>query len=150
MSIDIVKQIDDLVASKTFSLDALEGIKAIKDEHQRVLRDLQTKTEMLDLKREQIVAMGEELNRKQAQIDELQTKVKCMSQLASDGDAAIWEKKIAEASAAAYKDALYTVFKPSAVRETIQRNHTVMVPTGNGGGYPQAVSNQDIIVREDA
>lgn len=149
MSIDIVKQIDDLVASKTFSLDALEGIKAIKDEHQRVLRDLQAKAEMLDLKRQENLALREEIGRKQAAIEELQTKVEGMSLQASNGAAAIWEKKIAEASAAAYKDALQIVFKPNAVRESVHHSIPVMV-TSNGNSYPQNVQHQQHITREDA
>jgi hypothetical protein len=42
------------------------------------------------------------------------------------------------------------VFKPNAVRETIQRNHSVWVTNPGGGGYPQSLVNEDKIVREDA
>jgi hypothetical protein len=42
------------------------------------------------------------------------------------------------------------VFKPNAVRENIQRQHSVWVPNNNGGGYPQTMVNQDQVVREDA
>ncbi len=133
MSNDLLKQIDDLVATKTFNLDALEGIKAIKDslqqtveKHQALEKRYKTLFDENERNKETIERLSELANERLKQIDlltggELKAKE------------AVWEKLIAEASANAYKDALYTVFKPSAVRETIQRN--VMKPVeGNPGG----------------
>lgn len=145
----IMQQIDDLVAKQTFSLDALEGIKKIKDtlaetiaerdahkaseeNHRRVANDLAAK----------VSSMGTELNAALATINCLEADLKA----ARD---AVWEKKIAEASAMAYRDAMGIVFKPHAVRESVLRNHTVVVPSSGGAGYTQTVQNQDNIVKED-
>jgi hypothetical protein len=146
----ILQQIDDLVASKTFGLDALEGIKAIKDNLQSTLNERdRLKKEVIDL-----------LQKNSRQFDDIERlngllagqakQVEAMRDAVAKGNDAVWEKKIAEAGAAAYKDAMAMVFKPNAVREVVQRQHSVWVPTSGGGGYPQTMVNEDKIVREDA
>lgn len=145
----IMQQIDDLVASKTFSLDALEGIKKIKDAMTQAI-----------MERDEYKKQGDSLHTKLT--EEITTNTQLKEQLAAAkikteslevelkaAAAAIWEKQIAEASADAYKDALHTVFKPHAVRETIMRNHAVAVPVANGSGYLQTVQNTDNVIRED-
>ena len=133
MSTDLLKQIDDLVATKTFNLDALEGIKAIKDGLERS-EGLRKETQK---RYEEMCAVNEKKGEEIARLSDANKKLSNTIDLLKGGEAkareAVWEKLIAEASANAYKDALYTVFKPSAVRETIQRN--VMKPVeGNPGG----------------
>lgn len=148
MSQDLLKQIDDLVASKTFNLDALDGIKQLKDNLKVTIDNLDATTEMLKMERHRSLELGDMLGKEQGRTAELQRKLDGMCDLANKGAEAIWEKKIAEASASAYKDALYTVFKPSAVRESVHHNSVVMYPGANGnGGYPQTVQTRDDIVR---
>ncbi len=135
MSNELLKQIDDLVASKTFNLDALEGIKAIKDSLRASIESkdaLEKRYKTLfdenERNKEAIERLSEIANERLKQIDVLKGgELKAKE--------AVWEKLIAEAKAGAYQDALYTVFKPSAVRETIQRSVAVPVaghPGGNG------------------
>lgn len=155
MSNDLLKQIDDLVASKTFNLDALDGIKSLKDSLKETLEErasLQRKYEGLyetsNKQSEEIQRLVEVVHNLQRQVDQLKGgELKAKE--------AVWEKLIAEAKAGAYQDALYTVFKPSAVRETIQRNVAVPVeghPGGNGysptGGYVSNASESETITKE--
>lgn len=147
---DLLKQIDDLVASKTFNLDALEGIKQIKDRLAAVIAENERLAKQIKLTQEDMLAETRKREAAEANAKELQQRLIGMNDIATKGADAIWERKVAEASAAAYKDALYTVFKPNAVRENIHRNHTVVVPTGPNTGYTQAVQNQEHIMREDA
>ena len=149
MSQDLLKQIDELVASKTFNLDALDGIKKLKDDLKVTIDNLDATTEMLKMERSRSLELQDMLRKEQEQTAQLNTKLNGMADLANKGAEAIWEKKVAEASASAYKDALYTVFKPNAVRETIQHTMPVMAST-NGNSYPQTVTHQQQSTREDA
>lgn len=119
MSSDLLKQIDDLVASRTFNLEALEGIKAIKDELSKKLSEIEfLKNQNKDLRDEvQTLKSGNETNGNR--IEELNQQIAANAKIVEDGKKAVWEKQIAAASAAAYQDALQTVFKPSTVRETV-------------------------------
>lgn len=150
MSADLLKQIDELVASKTFNLDALDAIKKLKDDLQRTLDTLESTSEML--RRERLRSSElETLNQKQgARIEFLDSLIKANEDRVMKGAEAIFEAAKHKAVAEAWQGAMAMVFKPNAVRETVQRNHTVMVPSPGGGGYPQAVQNQDHIIREDA
>lgn len=119
MSNDLLKQIDDLVASRTFNLEALEGIKAIKDELSKKLSEIETlKTQNKNLRDEvETLKTGNQTNG--MRIEELSKQITANAAIVEAGQKAIWEKQIAAASAAAYQDALQTVFKPSTVRETV-------------------------------
>lgn len=149
MSQDLLQQIDELVASKTFNLDALDGIKKLKDDLKKTLDSLDSTKEMLKLTQQQRLDLADKLSKEESHSAELQRRINDMADAAAKGSEAIWEKKVAEASAAAYKDALYTVFRPNAVRETIHHTMPVMA-SSNGNSYPQTVSHQQQVTREDA
>lgn len=149
MSQDLLKQIDDLVASKTFNLDALDGIKALKDSLKQTLDNLEATKDLLKQEKAATAKLNARVSELEASKSDLQAKIIGMTDLATKGSEAIWQKQIAEASANAYKDALYTVFKPNAVRETIQHTTPVMA-SSNGNSYPQTVTHQQHITREDA
>jgi septal ring factor EnvC (AmiA/AmiB activator) len=153
----LLNQIDELVASKTFNLDALDGIKKLKDDLKKTLEErdaLQARYDTLaeahKLKAEEVVRLTEHLNEQAKTIEN-------MREVVVKGNAALWEKKIAEASAAAYKDAMAMVFKPNAVRETVQRTVAKPVqgqPGGNGyspsPGFLSTGQESETITREDA
>lgn len=130
-------QIDELVASKTFSLDALEGIRLIRDG----LREMTEKNAELQRKCEELQRNNFKLS---TEIDNLNTRNKIFAEdlekarkLSSEGQLAIHASKTSAAVADAYKDILYTIFKPSSVRETIQRQVAKPVEGSPGGnGYP--------------
>lgn len=146
----LIEQIDALVESKTFNLDALDGIKQIKDSFKDTLSSLQR---LQDKELGYIRDLSLEKSKSgeyEKEIAALKKQIAEMHSATEDGKAARFEADKHQAVADAWKSAMAMVFKPSAVRETIQRNHTVVVPTGSGSGYTQAVTNQDHIVREDA
>jgi chromosome segregation ATPase len=150
MSTDLLKQIDDLVASKTFNLDALDGIKKLKDDLGRTLGDVEhfkRELEKAEKKNQEML----NTNAWQAQkIETLNKKIADGEERVSKATDSIHEAAKHKAVAEAWQGAMAMVFKPNAVRETVQRNHSVWVPGPSGGGYAQAVSNTDNIVREDA
>ena len=146
----LLDQIDDLVASKTFNLDALEGIKQIKDSLKATLDSLHREQDMALVRTRDLTMERSKSEGYAAEIVALKKQIADMHSAAEDGKAARYEADKHKAVAEAWQGAMAMVFKPNAVRETVQRNHSVWVPTSGGGGYPQTMVNEDKIVREDA
>lgn len=122
MSQDLLKQIDELVASKTFNLDALDGIKKLKDNLSQTLEERDV------LKRRH--ADLAEINSRQS--DQLQQQIKQIEKLTKDLEASeayrakaresIYEAEKYKAVAEAWQGAMQTVFKPNTVRETVYQS----------------------------
>ena len=119
MTQDLLKQIDDLVASKTFNLDALDGIKKLKDDLMKTLEE----RDVFKRRYEDI----SEINRKQS--EQLQSQIKQIEKLTKDLELsesyrakareAIYGAEKHQAVADAWKEAMQTNFKPSTMRETV-------------------------------
>jgi hypothetical protein len=119
MSTDLLKQIDDLVASKTFNLDALDGIKKLKD-------DLTTTLEERDVFKRRCTDLGEANKRQSEAIQERDYRIEQLTKDLQTSEAYrakaredIYEAEKHKAVAEAWKEAMQTVFKPSSVRETM-------------------------------
>lgn len=150
MSVDLLKQIDDLVASKTSNLDALDGIKKLKDDLGKTLAELdQAKAELKQARADNMTINGK-LADAEKQIVMQKEFISGNAETVNKGQQAIYAAEKHRAVAEAWQSAMAMVFKPNAVRESVQRNHTVVVPNGSGSGYTTSVQNQDHIVREDA
>lgn len=148
--IDLLKQIDDLVASKTFNLEALEGIKKIKDDARKAMIEIEELEEKLKNAKAEIKSLADTNSTQALRIESLNKQVEAGKDAVEKGNVAIHEAAKQAAVANAWREAMQTVFKPNAVRENVWRNHAVVIPNGSGGGYTQTVQNQDQIVREDA
>lgn len=85
-----------------------------------------------------------------ADIAGLKKQIGDMQKAVDDGKKAVYDAEKHRAVADAWQGAMAMVFKPNAVREAVQRNHTVVMPSGSGSSYTQAVQHQDFITREDA
>jgi chromosome segregation ATPase len=122
MSNDLLKQIDDLVASKTFNLDALDGIKQLKDDLQKQI----TETEWVAKKLKDETARCEELSKLNSwqgnKIAALNKTIEDNEAAATKAREAIHEAEKHKAVAEAFKFSLETVFKPATVRETVYQS----------------------------
>ena len=146
---DILKQIDQLVADKTFSLDALDGIKAIRDalikaEHNNELltnQNVEQRKQINDLERrlEQAETMSASLN---IRLGEMELTIK-------SAEEAIYNAKKHEAVASAWREAMQTVFKPNVVRESVSRSIPVAVQSGPSSSYVQNYNDSSTVVREE-
>lgn len=154
---NLLQQIDDLVASKTFNLDALDSIKKLKDDLKKTLdeRDaLQKRYDGLyDVNNNQGIALRESATK----IAELKAELTAAQALNEAGQKAIYDADKHKAVAEAWQSAMQTVFKPNAVRETIARNVAKPVegnPGGNGycpsPGFLANGQESETITREDA
>ena len=122
MSNDLLKQIDDLVASKTFNLDALDGIKMLKDSLKKTLEERDALKKNCDMMSKDNFDRHNEIQRLSNVVEVLQAEIKQLKAGELKAKEAVWEKLIAEAKATAYEDALKTVFKPATVRETVYQS----------------------------
>lgn len=139
MSTDLLKQIDDLVASKTFNLDALDGIKKLKDDLAKQLAETELLQGQLKKSQSDNSSLREMNNEQAAKIQLLNSLMKANEETAIKGKDAIWEAKIASAVAEAYRDSLHTVFKPSSVRETVWQSVPI---SQHSNGYSTVMSYQ--------
>lgn len=147
---DILKQIDQLVADKTFSLDALDGIKAIRD----ALIEAEVNNKNL---LEENAAHIKELSKVYSQLEEAAAKASdliaenvMMKSTVAAGQEAIYTAQRHEAVANAWKEAMQTVFKPNTVRETVNRTMPIAVSGSNGGpGYVSSYGETSNVVREE-
>lgn len=147
---ELLSQIEQLVQSQTFTAAALDGIQAIKRKLELTLAELDGAQRNAKTLTDRCNALTTDNEVKSKRISELIAEIQSMKDVAAKGQKAIYLAEKHEAVACAWKEAMQTVFKPNAVRESVQRNHTVVMPSPNGAGYTQSVQNQDNILREDA
>lgn len=146
----LLQQIDELVAKHTFGLDALEGIKKLKDDLSAVTAERDNLREYGDGLRRQLDDAKAAISQKDAQIMVLTKEAESMRKAVEDGKKAVYDAEKHKAVADTWYSAMAMVFKPNTVRESVHRNHTVVIPSNGGSAYTQSVQNQDNIVREDA
>ena len=126
---DLMKHIDQMVVDNTFSLDALEGIKKLKDGFAE-----------LEHERDEAIAKADRAWKSYAETENELAKAReevalLRAQIAEDNDtvnaarAAIARADKHAAVAAAYKDAMQIVFKPTVVRENVYRNINGVTPS---------------------
>lgn len=135
---NLLDQIDDLVASKTFNLDALEGIRKLKTDLQKTLDERDSLQRRYDERYKETIQQSDLLRERNEMIHELRKELDAAKALSAAGQKAIYDAEKHQAVADTWKEAMTMVFKPNAVRETVQRQ--VMKPVegnpGNNGSYP--------------
>lgn len=154
---ELTQHIEDLVNKNTFSLEGLEAIQRIKEE----LKQQNAKNETLSKYYTELEDKNKTLNDKirelQSRCKELEQENKFLINNEKEAELSIHQAKLHKAVADAYRDAMSMVFKPNAVRETVQRQVGVPVqgnPGGNGmmatAGTVFTVPESETVTREDA
>lgn len=140
---ELLELIDSIVAKNTFSLEALESVKRLKDK-------VKSQSNLI----EKLEKYNDDLN---VENKNWQTKFRAESEKASEykskyeellkqedaAKKAIYEAEKQAAVANAYKDAMSIVFKPAFVRESVVANKQIMTP----GGYSQMVPENSSVER---
>lgn len=154
---ELLSQIEELVEHNTFTATALAGIVQIKEQLARVLAEkalLAARIEELKDDYNQVVA---ERSKLQFDVTEAIKKVEALEAEREKARQAIHEADKQAAVATAWREAMLTVFRPSATRETIQRAVARPVegtPPRDGHygspGYLATGNESETIVREDA
>ena len=153
----LLSQIDDLVAKHTFGLDALEGIKKLKDTLARVTAERDEYRANAEALTKVNMDQSNLLMQQGADIAGLKKQIADLQKAVDDGKKAVYDAEKHKAVAEAWQGAMAMVFKPNAMRETVQRNVMKPVegsPGGNGSyasaGFLASGNESETIVREDA
>ena len=148
MTNDLLQQIDDLVASKTFNLDALDGIKTLKDSLKKTLEERDTLKKNCEMMSKDNLDRHNEIERIRGINKNLEDQITQLKAGELKAKEAVWEKLIAEAKATAYEDALKTVFRPATVRETVYQS-IPLSQSSNGNTYVSPYQQETKTTKEE-
>jgi len=126
---DLLKHIDQMVVDNTFSLDALEGIKKLKDGFAELEHERDEAIAKADRAWKSYAETENELAKAQAEVALLRAQIAENNSIVEEARAAIARADKHAAVAAAYKDAMQIVFKPTVVRESVYRSTNGMTPS---------------------
>jgi hypothetical protein len=124
-----MKHIDQMVVDNTFSLDALEGIKKLKDGFAALESELALAQESAHKAYLSENKALEQRDMARDELDALRKQIAENKSLVEEARAAIARADKHAAVAAAYKDAMQIVFKPTVVRESVYRNINGVTPS---------------------
>ena len=128
---DLMKHIDQMVVDNTFSLDALEGIKKLKDGFAALERERDEAVTKADRAMSSCHEAIAETNKAQQEVALLRAQIAENKSLVEEARAAIANADKQAAVAAAYKDAMQIVFRPTVVRESVHRSTISGMTTSN-------------------
>jgi len=126
---DLMKHIDQMVVDNTFSLDALDGIKKLKDGFAELEHERDDAIAKADRAWKSYAETENELAKAQAEVALLRAQIAENNSLVEEARAAIARADKHAAVAAAYKDAMQIVFKPTVLRESVYRTTNGMTPS---------------------
>lgn len=132
MSNTLTEMIDQLVLEKTVSLEALNSINALKQQAILLEGQLKAADEKDERSRKQIGELAGLSAERAEQISQLNEKIKQLENVLGQAHKTELEGKEAKAELKGFTSAMQMVFKPSVVRETIQKTVPVGVPGGHG------------------
>lgn len=134
----ILELIDDIVAKNTFSLEALDSIKALKDKVQEQEKSITKLEEQKKQSSDLYNSTYADTIELRKTINELREENRKLIEQEEKAKASIYEAEKQAAVAAAYKDAMQIVFKPHTVRESVVGSKQLMTPSGYPSSYPES------------
>jgi hypothetical protein len=126
---DLMKHIDQMVVDNTFSLDALDGIKKLKDGFAELEHERDEAIAKADRAWKSYAETENELAKAREEVALLRAQIAENNSIVEEARAAIARADKHAAVAAAYKDAMQIVFKPTVLRESVYRTTNGMTPS---------------------
>ncbi len=119
---DLLKSIETLVTEGTFTLEALEGIKDLKNKAEKLASELDKTKKDLASSEESNSRLSDVVSTLQKRNNELSARESAVE--AREAQVTILEKvaAVAQAESAVWEKATRIVFAPNTTRETIVRN----------------------------
>jgi hypothetical protein len=133
---ELTTLIDKLITERTFSVEGVKAIEALRAKAEAQASELARKDDMIRSLREASAKENAEITCQRAQIETLGKDLAAIRE--REGKIVDHEKAraVAEATASTFREAMNIVFRPNTVREAVQSN----VPTSfmpPGSSYPQ-------------
>jgi len=140
--------IDEMVRNKTFSLDALEAVKGLKDRAIEQEKKIERLDSLLATRAESEARLRAENSTLQRTIDDHAKNEISLR----EREAKVLTLELAEArstaTAGALREAFGIVFKNTTIRESVQRSTAVAVPgTATSMGFPATVPEHSTVER---
>ena len=146
---ELTDLVEKLVTEKTFNLDAAKAVEDLKEKFRAKEQECEKHKEAYKAKCDEAARQSKVIADLEARVRELENGLKILRDLDEKAWVSIHEAEKEKAVAAAYKDALHTIFKPNAVRETIHRSMPVSVqPSVNSSGYVQNYNSTEDVIKE--
>jgi chromosome segregation ATPase len=137
--------IDDLVASKTLSLDALEGLTKIRDNARALEAKVGSLTEAVASRDASFKTQSADLNAVSSRLSEAKQREADIAAREKTHAKLELDKAVADAKAATWSECFHTIFKNVTVRDSVCGN--IPVP-GAGGQYPVNMPTSNTTIRE--
>ena len=146
---NLTEAINKLVEEKTFSLDALEAIRGLRDKAEAMERENNLlKVQVADLRADHdgLKAENAALTAELTEF-KLEARIRAKEIEAYDAKAeAMRQRAIADT----FREAMGMIFRPNTVREQVQRNIPVASPGGNGSaGYVSNYPESSVVERTE-
>lgn len=146
---DLTELIDKLITERTFSVEGVKAIEALRIKAEAQSAELKRKDDAIESNRKTISNLEAGLDSARTEIERINKDLADLR--ARESKIADHEKAraVAEATASAYKDAMQIVFKPNTVRETIF--DSVPIAQAQPGGYStvQSYATTKSVTREE-
>ena len=147
---NLTEAINKLVEEKTFSLDALEAIRGLRDKAEAMERENNLlKVQVADLRADHdgLKAENAALTSDLTVFKSREASIRAKEIEAYDAKA---EAKRQQAIADTFREAMGMIFKPNTVREQVQRNIPVASPGSNGSaGYVSNYPESSVVERTE-
>ena len=137
MSDKLQSLIDEMVAEKTFSGEAIQRVAELQKAASDMSAEIKQLLERIDYKEELINDKDQEISRLKSKINGLETRIEKANERAQKGDEAVVDMKVAQAESRIYNQCFDKVFR----NQQIHRQVTSSVPVnehwvdGNGGSF---------------
>jgi hypothetical protein len=149
MADDLTKFIDALVEKKTFGLEALGGVKELRDKAVRLEADLSRANQRIADFAQEVAAANRVIEHRDSDIrswTQRQAELENRERKIFDLEKA---SAVAVAQSAVWDDAFHSIFRNSIVRETINRSVPLTrTYPGGSGDYVERHKSEETIERE--
>lgn len=132
----LLQLIDDLVASKTFSLDALDQIKTLRDNASRLAEENERLRTQLNENRDRLSQQEEELRTLRSNAQSVQDERG--RQIQKDHETALLKKELSltQQFKGELKEVVMAAFKNPVVRQDMFGSQSIMQPNGCMNSLP--------------
>lgn len=134
MSSELVQIIERLIEEKTFSVEGVKAVEALREKAVSLEVALERTRNTLDDRNAELIRLRSEAATKDQLLMEWGARERSLVAREKDADKAIYDSEKHQAVANVWQQAMSMVFKPAAIRTEIQRQVAVPVE-GHPGGH---------------
>ena len=148
---ELSKLIDQLVQQKTFSLDAVEQVNALREKAKEVEKNLTFAQSALESKRREILQLEHKVSSRDDVIQKWEDREKALQAREAKMSALEQEVAVSTATARVWDEAMRRMLANRTLRETVTSSVPVVRSYGSSSGEVVEHHNKtDTVTREEA